>query len=140
MAAPRHPLRARRDHQHAGAADAHPIDDPLPRRAAEARGGHGEVVDPHRRRTRRGGAPHGRVHPGRGRDRRSVARRVGGRGGAHRGGGAVRDRPRSGGADYQGGASNNVRWVLLHLVEEMARHAGHADLLREAIDGRTYRR
>ncbi|UIJ35009.1 DUF664 domain-containing protein [Allobranchiibius sp. GilTou73] len=42
--------------------------------------------------------------------------------------------------DYQGGASNNVRWVLLHLVEEMARHAGHADLLREAIDGRTYRR
>ncbi|MBO1753667.1 DinB family protein [Allobranchiibius sp. CTAmp26] len=42
--------------------------------------------------------------------------------------------------DYQGGPSNNVRWVLLHLVEEMARHAGHADLLREAIDGQTYRR
>ena len=28
-----------------------------------------------------------------------------------------------------------VRWVLLHLVEETARHAGHADLLREALDG-----
>jgi hypothetical protein len=28
-----------------------------------------------------------------------------------------------------------VRWVLLHLIEETARHAGHADLLREALDG-----
>lgn len=31
----------------------------------------------------------------------------------------------------------SVRWVLLHLVEETARHAGHADLIREAIDGAT---
>ncbi|HYN30224.1 MAG TPA: DinB family protein [Dermatophilaceae bacterium] len=31
----------------------------------------------------------------------------------------------------------SLRWVLLHLLEETARHAGHADLLREAIDGRT---
>jgi uncharacterized damage-inducible protein DinB len=31
----------------------------------------------------------------------------------------------------------SVRWVLLHLIEETARHAGHADLLREAIDGST---
>ena len=31
----------------------------------------------------------------------------------------------------------SVRWVLLHLIEEVARHAGHADLLREAIDGAT---
>jgi uncharacterized damage-inducible protein DinB len=30
-----------------------------------------------------------------------------------------------------------LRWVLLHLIEETARHAGHADLLREAIDGTT---
>jgi hypothetical protein len=30
-----------------------------------------------------------------------------------------------------------VRWVLLHLVEELARHAGHADILREMIDGAT---
>jgi hypothetical protein len=27
--------------------------------------------------------------------------------------------------------------MLLHLVEETARHAGHADLLREAVDGVT---
>jgi hypothetical protein len=31
----------------------------------------------------------------------------------------------------------NLRWVLLHLIEETARHNGHADLLREAIDGQT---
>jgi uncharacterized damage-inducible protein DinB len=30
-----------------------------------------------------------------------------------------------------------VRWVLLHLIEEMARHAGHADIIRESIDGAT---
>ena len=29
----------------------------------------------------------------------------------------------------------SLRWVLLHLIEETARHAGHADTLREAIDG-----
>jgi uncharacterized damage-inducible protein DinB len=29
----------------------------------------------------------------------------------------------------------SVRWVLLHMIEEYARHNGHADLLREAIDG-----
>jgi hypothetical protein len=29
----------------------------------------------------------------------------------------------------------DLRWVLIHLIEETARHAGHADLLREAIDG-----
>ena len=31
----------------------------------------------------------------------------------------------------------DLRWMLLHLIEETARHAGHADLLREAIDGTT---
>lgn len=31
----------------------------------------------------------------------------------------------------------SVRDVLVHLIEEYARHAGHADLLRECIDGRT---
>jgi uncharacterized damage-inducible protein DinB len=30
-----------------------------------------------------------------------------------------------------------LRWVLLHMIEEYARHNGHADLLREAIDGET---
>ena len=29
----------------------------------------------------------------------------------------------------------NLRWVLTHLIEETARHNGHADLLREAVDG-----
>ena len=31
----------------------------------------------------------------------------------------------------------NARWVLLHLIDETARHAGHADLLRELLDGLT---
>lgn len=31
----------------------------------------------------------------------------------------------------------SVRWILLHVIEEVARHAGHADFLREAIDGAT---
>jgi hypothetical protein len=31
----------------------------------------------------------------------------------------------------------SVRWVLLHLIEETARHAGHADIVREAVDGAT---
>lgn len=30
----------------------------------------------------------------------------------------------------------DVRWLLLHLVEEAGRHAGHADIIRETIDGR----
>jgi hypothetical protein len=29
----------------------------------------------------------------------------------------------------------SVRWVLLHLIQETARHAGHGDIVREAIDG-----
>jgi hypothetical protein len=28
-----------------------------------------------------------------------------------------------------------VRWIALHLIEETARHAGHADIIREALDG-----
>jgi uncharacterized damage-inducible protein DinB len=35
------------------------------------------------------------------------------------------------------GRPRNLRWVLVHLIEEYARHNGHADLLREAIDGST---
>jgi uncharacterized damage-inducible protein DinB len=30
-----------------------------------------------------------------------------------------------------------VRWIYLHMIEEYARHNGHADLLRERIDGAT---
>lgn len=29
----------------------------------------------------------------------------------------------------------NVRWILVHVIEEYARHCGHADLIRECIDG-----
>ena len=32
-------------------------------------------------------------------------------------------------------ADRNLRWVLLHLIEETARHAGHADIIRETLDG-----
>jgi len=31
----------------------------------------------------------------------------------------------------------NLRWIIIHMIEEYARHNGHADLLREAIDGET---
>ena len=31
----------------------------------------------------------------------------------------------------------NLRWVYLHMIEEYARHNGHADLLRELVDGTT---
>jgi uncharacterized damage-inducible protein DinB len=31
--------------------------------------------------------------------------------------------------------SYNLRWILMHLFEEYARHCGHADLIRESIDG-----
>lgn len=33
----------------------------------------------------------------------------------------------------------SVRWVLAHLTSEVARHAGHADIIRELIDGTTGR-
>jgi hypothetical protein len=36
-----------------------------------------------------------------------------------------------------GGIVWTPRWVLLHLIEETARHAGHADIIRESIDGAT---
>jgi hypothetical protein len=33
----------------------------------------------------------------------------------------------------------NVRWIVLHMIEETARHAGHLDIARELIDGQTRR-
>jgi uncharacterized damage-inducible protein DinB len=33
----------------------------------------------------------------------------------------------------------NLRWVLMHVLEETARHAGHVDILRELVDGSTGR-
>lgn len=44
------------------------------------------------------------------------------------------DRPLPG---QRHGQDLNLRWVYLHLIEEYARHLGHVDLLREAIDGST---
>jgi uncharacterized damage-inducible protein DinB len=35
----------------------------------------------------------------------------------------------------RGGQPFSLRWILVHLVEEYARHNGHADLIRESIDG-----
>lgn len=31
----------------------------------------------------------------------------------------------------------SLRWILVHLIEETARHAGHLDIMREQLDGRT---
>jgi hypothetical protein len=41
------------------------------------------------------------------------------------------------GAGQTKGAGISLRWTLQHMIEEYARHNGHADLLREAIDGVT---
>jgi uncharacterized damage-inducible protein DinB len=35
------------------------------------------------------------------------------------------------------GRAPSLRWILVHMIEEYARHNGHADLLREAVDGET---
>ena len=35
------------------------------------------------------------------------------------------------------GDAVSLRWVLIHMIEETARHAGHVDILRELIDGMT---
>ncbi|HUP86986.1 MAG TPA: DinB family protein [Acidimicrobiales bacterium] len=42
-------------------------------------------------------------------------------------------------ADLSSLSANNLnrRWILLHLIEELARHAGHADIIRETLDGVT---
>lgn len=35
------------------------------------------------------------------------------------------------------GNSPSLRWIIVHMIEEYARHNGHADLLRESVDGET---
>jgi hypothetical protein len=35
------------------------------------------------------------------------------------------------------GSAPSLRWILCHLIEEYARHNGHADLIRESVDGET---
>lgn len=39
-------------------------------------------------------------------------------------------------ASRNGAGAFSLRWIMLHMIEEYARHNGHADLLRESIDGR----
>jgi uncharacterized damage-inducible protein DinB len=39
--------------------------------------------------------------------------------------------------DPRTGEGFSLRWILTHMIEEYARHNGHADLLRESIDGQT---
>ena len=39
----------------------------------------------------------------------------------------------------RGGKTRDLRWVLISVLEETARHAGHADIIREQVDGRTGR-
>jgi uncharacterized damage-inducible protein DinB len=50
---------------------------------------------------------------------------------------AVRDRPLDGTFLSSRGSTISLRWVYLHMIEEYARHNGHADLIRQAIDGVT---
>ncbi|MEV4428190.1 DinB family protein [Streptomyces sp. NPDC049602] len=38
---------------------------------------------------------------------------------------------------HRTGRTFNLRWIYLHMIEEYARHNGHADLVRERIDGAT---
>jgi len=40
---------------------------------------------------------------------------------------------------FDDGPEVSLRWIVLHLLEETARHAGHADILRELLDGSTGR-
>jgi len=40
-------------------------------------------------------------------------------------------------AKESGGEATSLRWILVHMIEEYARHCGHADLIRESIDGVT---
>ncbi|MFJ8623248.1 DinB family protein [Kitasatospora sp. NPDC093550] len=52
---------------------------------------------------------------------------------------ACDDLERPGARSLRETAPPTLRWVLVHMIEETARHAGHADILREQIDGTTGR-
>ena len=91
----------------------------------------GEQVPPpllHRREPGRGLRRRGRRRRGGG--VRLLAGRVRACPGARRGGAIARcDRHPGGKRAY------SLRWIMVHMIEEYARHNGHADLLRERIDG-----
>lgn len=38
---------------------------------------------------------------------------------------------------WDSGEAPSLRWIVVHMIEEYARHNGHADILREAVDGET---
>jgi uncharacterized damage-inducible protein DinB len=38
---------------------------------------------------------------------------------------------------FPAGSKRSARWILLHLIQEMSRHAGHADIIRETLDGKS---
>ncbi|MFD3659028.1 DinB family protein [Streptomyces sp. NPDC058659] len=42
-----------------------------------------------------------------------------------------------GAGKHRTGRTFNLRWIYLHMIEEYARHNGHADLIRERLDGAT---
>jgi hypothetical protein len=46
-------------------------------------------------------------------------------------------RPRGKHGDPEVAEPPTVRWVVLHVIEEIARHAGHLDIARELLDGKT---
>ncbi len=50
---------------------------------------------------------------------------------------AVADLPLEAAFTSRRGHELNLRWVYLHMIEEYARHNGHADLIRELVDGTT---
>lgn len=45
--------------------------------------------------------------------------------------------PASGAPWFEGIDGWSVRWVFFHIIQELARHAGHADIVREGLDGAT---
>lgn len=77
------------------------------------------------------------LEPGRGIEQAlAVWRREIARGQEHRAGLSLDDHGRIPDGPMAG-VEVSLRWVLIHLVEEYARHNGHADILRESIDGLT---
>ena len=46
-------------------------------------------------------------------------------------------RPRGKHGDPEVAEPPTVRWIVLHVIEETARHAGHLDIARELLDGKT---
>ena len=45
------------------------------------------------------------------------------------------DRPAA--RSWPDGRTPSLRWIVVHMIEEYARHVGHADLIRESVDGQT---